>query len=431
MSKIIVKKEKDILKVKLVLDGENWKNFIDKSENELIKNVEIKGFRKGNAPREVALKNIKVTDIHAKAIDFAVDSNFEKVIEEMKKHKIITKPHLTIDEVSNKTATLSFESHLSPDIKLPNYLNFKVEYKEKVITEKDISDEFNKFKELFKVKKSIENKEHKIVLGDDTKIDFVGKINGKKFENGSSKDYELKIGSKKFIKGFEEQLIGLKIGDKKEVKVTFPNTYPEKSLAGKEATFDVEIKDITLSEEISKEKLLERINKIGFKSVEDFKEKIKEMLVEQAKQKATDIFIGKLISMIIDHKDTEINIPKQLLDDEIEHQFKHFKENLIKQNVKVEDYFKMLQTDEKKFKKENLSSAAEKNVKDGLIYARLVEENNIKEISEEEFEKEYSRLAALQQMKIEDVKKQITLERLNDSLIFLKLVDLLKEKLNK
>lgn len=431
MSEINVKKEKDILKVKLTLEGKDWKNLIDKAENELIKNVEIKGFRKGNAPRDIALKDIKTADIHAKAIDFAVDSNVEKIIKEMKQHKIITKPHLKIDEVTSKSATLSFEAHLSPEIKLPNYLDFKISYKEEIVADKDVKAEFKRFKDFLKVKKSLEDKEHKVALGDITKIDFVGKVAGKEFENGSAKDYELKIGSKKFITGFEEQLVGLKIGDKKEVKVTFPQTYPEKSLAGKEATFDVTLKDILVEEEASKEKILEEMNKIGFKSIEDFETKVKGMLKERARQRATDSFIEKLLNMIVEHKDTMIDIPKQLLEDEIEHQFAHFKEDLEKQNVKMEDYFKMLKTDEKKFKKENLSKAAEKTVKNGLIYSRLVEENKVSEISKEEFEKEYQRLAEIQQLDVEEVKRQISIERINASLIFLKLVNLLKEKLDK
>lgn len=431
MPKIDIKKTKNILEVRLSLKGDEWEEYLEKSKKNIYDNLELKGFRKGKVPEDIATKYVKNDEVFSKAIDKVVEKNVSNVLEEMQKHKIITKPTLSIEKVSNNSVTLLFVSHLLPNIKLPDYLNFKLDYSEKNVTDKEINEEMDKIKQLFIVKEKYDDKEHKVEEGDTVNIDFIGKVNGEKFEGGEAKEFDLKIGSKSFVDNFEEQLVGSKVGDSKNIKVKFPDTYPESSLAGKEADFEVKINSISSEKQPVGDKLVEQLNKLGFNSMEELKNRVELMLKEQFKQNAADEFFKKFLDMIIDHEDTEIEIPFQLLEDEIEHQFAHFKEDLEKQNMKIEDYFKMLNTNEKKFKDETLQKQAEKRVKDGLIYSRLVEDNDIKDITEEEFEDEYKKIAELQKLSIDEIRERIPKEKLRDSLIFLKLIELLKENISK
>lgn len=428
MKKIDVNIDNKNINLKLILKGEDWTNILKKVNNDLIKNLELKGFRKGNVPLEIAEKHIKKEQIWNSSIDEVVNNNYDQIINEFKKHNVISGPKLEINKITDEEVEINFSGVLFPKIKLGNFDNLKIDYTSENITEKDIKNEIEKMGDFSVEKKEVLDKNYQIKKDDITIINFIGKVDGEEFEGGSAKDHELKIGSNSFIGNFENQLIGAKIGESKEIKVKFPETYPVKNLSNKNAVFSVKINKVFQEEKLSDKKLVEKLEKIGIKSIDEFHNKIKKILTEKNIQQANDNFFSKFLDEVKKIEKTEIDIPNELIEQELEKEFSDFKNRLEEQGIKMKDYFEILKTDEKNFKENNLKISIKNKIENSLIYSKLLTDLKI-EISEDELEKEYNTISEDQKIAIEETKKQIPEETIRNSLIYQKLINTLINKL--
>ncbi|NQX83260.1 MAG: trigger factor [Mycoplasmataceae bacterium] len=425
MANLKLIKNDNYVKVIIKESGDNWTSFINKSKKNLIDNLELKGFRKGNVPEKIAEQNISKKNIWHKAADLLIEVEYSKAIQMLTKEKIATRPTFDINKVTDEEIEAELKSVLMPRIKIGNRDLIKIEFKPEKVTEEEINIEVKQLNEMLTKTINVEDEKAVVKVGDVANIDFLGKTNGKPFEGGDSKDFDLEIGSKSFIDGFEEEIIGMTKGQIKNFKITFSKQYPEKDLAGKEAVFTVTlnmIKKITL---LKGKELETKLKSFGFDSKDDIVTRIREVAIEKKEQMENDKFFREYINEIIKLKDTNVIIPQEILDQEIEKEFKRMEVQIVEQGMNMKDYFKMLGTSEIEFRSNNLKDSATKRVRDGLIYSHLIEELKI-EVKDEDLESEYKKIAKDSKTSIEKVKKQINKESIESNIIFIKLINKIK-----
>ncbi len=423
MATLKLNKKETIIEVNIQENGDSWKKILDKAKKDLIQNLELKGFRKGNVPMNIAEQNIKAGQIWNKAAELLIDAEYSKAIEMLSKEKIATRPTFEVVSVSNDSIEAVLKAVSMPEVKLGNRDQIKVKYEVEKVTQEEIDNEISQLDELLTKEQEISES---IKDGDIANIDFLGKVDGKAFEGGEAKEFDLKIGSKQFIDGFEEQLIGLKSGDEKNVEVTFPDTYPSEELKGKPAIFEVKINAVKRTVPLEGDELVEKLKSFGFNTKDEIVERIKEVFVDKKTQEAQDKFFREYVEEVSKLPDTSLTIPNEIIKSEVDVEFKRMEAQVAQQGMKMPDYLKMLKLSEKEFKEQNLTESSKLRIRDGLIYQQLIDDLAIK-IENDDLEKEYSKLAKDAKVSIEEIKKQVQKQSIEANVLFKKLV----EKLSK
>ena len=218
------KKAKNIHEVTVTIDGDEWKKKLDETFKKVIKTVKIDGFRPGKAPRGVYEKKYGKQALVVEAVDSYMNEAYKKALDDFKGdiNEIIMQPSVSLDKADTDGVTYKFIFTTKPEIKFNKYTDLKVKKPSVKVTDKDVEEEIEKLKKEYA---DLAVKDGKIEKGDTAVIDFEGFDGDKAFEGGKGENYSLEIGSNSFIPGFEDALIGLKAGDKKDVKVTFPEEY--------------------------------------------------------------------------------------------------------------------------------------------------------------------------------------------------------------
>ena len=348
-----LKKTKDLdIEWKVTIPAPEINSELDKKYLEIQKDIKIPGFRQGKVPLNI-IKDRYSKNVLPEVTDKVINKNLTKAILE-KKLKPAVQPKVDIDkyeEGGDMSLNVSFQ--LMPEISDIDIKSFTVEKSKLKITEEDIknslediSKKHERFTPLTKKRKSI--------LGDLVLFDYIGKIKDKEFSGGSGKDETVVLGSNKYIPGYEDQMVGLNINDKKAVKVKFPDDYRTKELAGKDAVFDIKIKDI--QERVKKVPIDDKLaTEVGEKSLDELKNKIREKMQNdfltlsnlKMRREASEILL----------KSSKFNIPSKMIDSEF---------NFLKSN-----------SNDKKFDEKNTKKLAERRVKLGLIINSIAEKNNI------------------------------------------------------
>lgn len=298
------------------MDYEEWKKCQDKATKKLGKNVRIPGYRPGKAPVEVLRKNINESRILTDAASSAIDEMLEWLVEtkdfESKLNDFFdNSPQTGIEKIDIDTIVAKFSFPIWPEIKI-NYKDLKLEEKLVEASDKDVEKEIEK---LLAREKMVVPKEGAIEKDDIAVINFKGFIDGKPFDGGEAKNYELKIGSKSFIDNFEDQLIGLKSGDKKDVNVTFPKDYHVSDLANKKAKFEVEINVVNkielpkLDDEFVKNLKIENVN-----TVSELKKHLKKDIDDKNKNNFESKREQELFTKLIDGSEIKPETPQYLID---------------------------------------------------------------------------------------------------------------------
>ena len=218
------KKAKNIHEVTVTIDGDEWKKKLDETFKKVIKTVKIDGFRPGKAPRDVYEKKYGKQALVVEAVDSYMNEAYKKALDDFKGdiNEIIMQPSVSLDKADTDGVIYKFIFTTKPEIKFNKYTDLKVKKPSVKVTDKDVEEEIERLKKEYA---DLAVKDGKIEKGDTAVIDFEGFDGDKAFEGGKGENYSLEIGSNSFIPGFEDALIGLKAGDKKDVKVTFPKDY--------------------------------------------------------------------------------------------------------------------------------------------------------------------------------------------------------------
>ena len=378
--------KKNVIVKEIKIEGEEWQKALDKAFKKQSKNVKIDGFRKGSVPKDMFIKKMGIESLYKDALDEVVDEGYKKVLDET---KVIPacEPNLNVKTINENECILEFTLITAPEVTLGEYKNLKIKKEEIKISKEEIKSEIealrNKYAEI-KVKEegAIEN-------GDTAVINFNGFVDGVELNGGSGENYPLEIGSHTFIPGFEEGLIGLKVDDEKELNLTFPGNYTE-DLKNKDVLFKVKINEI-------KTRILPELNEdfyldLGYEDVKtekDLEAKIEEGLRKNKEAEVEDQYIEACLTKASDNMKIYIN--EEILDEEIHRMIHQFEDQLKRQGLKIDDYYKFSGLTHEDLHKQ-MEPEATKRIKYRYLLEKVAEVEKI-EVSDEEAEKQSEEMA--------------------------------------
>ena len=354
----------------VTLEAEDLKTAKKEALAKLAKGVSVEGFRKGKVPIEVAKKFIPENDLNAETIDHAVRSTVIPAFRETEKSPLVL-PSINVtkyvpDEVAEYTAT----ADIVPEVKLGDYKKLGVKKPEVKVSDKEIEEILENIRTSFAEKKVARKAAE---IGDEVIIDFVGKKDGEAFRGGSAKDYKLTLGSKTFIPGFEDGIVGHESGDKFNLDLTFPKDYGVKDLAGAKTVFEVLLKQVN---EIKKPEVNDDLAaKCGaFKSVDELKEDIRKKLEAQKKHEIEEKFKDDLIRELV--KKSTIPTPEILVDDQMRIIRDDMTRNASSQGLSFEEFLERNNETLENWEKE-ARKVAEERVKGSLALQNVAISENI------------------------------------------------------
>ena len=394
------KNKKNKHEVEIKIEGKKWEDALQKAYQKNNKKAKINGFRPGKAPYDVYIKNYGIDSLFLDAADLVIQGAYDKV---MKDNDLIpvTQPKVDIKEINEKGVTFKFIVITKPEVNIKKYEDLKVKKEKLEITEKEIEEEIERlldhYAELILKDGNVEN-------GDTTIIDFEGFIDGVPFEGGKGENHTLVIGSGSFIPGFEEQLIGMHKEEEKDIKVTFPEDYHAENLKGKEAIFKVKVHEIkTKQKRELNDEFFEDLEMEGVNSLETLKESIKEHLEAHKKTDIENKFVEDMLEAIA--KQTEVDIPEEMIENEIDNLIDKFAKNLQYQGVSLELYYEFTKSTEKDLRNQ-IEKEAFKNVLYRLILEELVKILEIK-VTDEEVAEELKKMTEKYKATEEELKKEL------------------------
>ena len=378
------------------VEKDAWKEALDKSFEKNVKKVKVDGFREGKCPRNIFEKKYGVESLYNDAIDFVLPTLYTEVLKESKLEPVI-QPSIDIKDINENGVEIEFIIVTAPKANVKKYKGLKIEREKVKVTKKEIEEEIERLRNQYA---EIELKTGKIAKGDTAIIDFEGFKDDVAFEGGKGENYPLEIGSNTFIPGFEDALIGLKSGDSKDVELTFPEDYPSEELKGKDVVFKVTI------HEVKTRKLPEMNNDffddLGLEDVNS-KEELESHVENDIKEKKEANAENKLIGDILDkiEKETEIDLPEELVHEEIHRMIHTYDERLRMQGLSLDQYLQFSKKTMKDLEKE-LEGEASKNITQRYMLEEISNKENIT-VTDEDVDSEVERLSVMYQMTKEEL----------------------------
>ena len=392
------KTEKNSVKLTIEIDAEEFDKSMQKAYLKNRKHITIPGFRKGRAPRKL------IEQFYGEAIfyeDAANDIIFSTYDDAVKDTGIepVSQPEIDIVQIGDgQNFIYSADVTVKPEVELGEYKGIEIEKVEYNVTDDDVEDKISQIREENARLISIEDRP--VQEGDRVTLDYKGMIDGEAFEGGSAENASLEIGSDTFIPGFEEQLLGMNIGDEKEINVTFPADYHVEELKGKEAMFKVNLKDI-------KEKELPELDDefakdvSEFDTLDEYKADVKEKLEELAQNNMKAEMENNLLQKIVEN--ANVDIPDPMIDSEIDRQINELDFTLRYQGLSLEQYLTFTGTSMDDIRSQYRDQAYN-TVKLGLVLEKIGEVEEI-EVDDDDLEKEFERLSEQYGRDVEDIKK--------------------------
>lgn len=415
------KKAKNIHEVLITIEGDEWKSFLDKAFNKAVKEVKIDGFRKGKVPKSVFEKKYGKQAVIPDATELAVDEAYKRALDEYK-GDVIMQPQVAIEKVDNDSITYKFIFTSKPEVKIKKYTDLGVKKDEVKVTKKDVEEEIEKIKKEYA---DLAVKDGAIENGDTAIIDYEGFDGDKAFEGGKAENYALEIGSNTFIPGFEEALIGLKAGDKKDVNISFPKDYHAEELKGKPVTFKVLVHEVknkvypVLDEDFFLDLGLEDV-----KNVDDFKKTIEDTLKEQREYEAENKYVDELFEALL--KQTTVDVPHELVHEELHRMIHEYEERLQMQGITLDQFYKFTNSNREQLEA-NMHGEAEKRVTLRFAIEEIIAKEKI-EASDEEANKKAEENAKKHGMKKDEYVKAFGgLDMIKYDIKVEKVLDLLKK----
>ncbi len=377
---------KNIEKITIKVEGKEWEEALDKSFKKNVKEKKVDGFRKGTVPKDIYIKRFGIESLYMDAINNVTDASYEKALKKKKVDPQI-QPNMDIKAVDKDSVTLEFTFVGRPDITLGEYKNLKLKKEKITVTDEEIAHEIEHLREQFAEIR--EKKEGVVETGDTASIDFKGTVDGKELEGGSGANYPLEIGSHTFIPGFEEGVLGMKVGEEKDLHLKFPEDY-KADLAGKEVIFHVTLKEI-------KQRILPEIDEDFFKDLgydkvtneKELKEEVKKVLTDQKENEAKDAYLEQILEKASENM--KIELPEELIDDEIHRMIHQFEEQLKMQGLNLKQYFEFTKTTTEDMHK-NMEPEAIKRLKYRYLIEEVATQEKI-EVTDKEADKDAEEMA--------------------------------------
>ena len=401
MSTTVEKISSNKVKLSFDIDAAKFDEAMGKAYIKVRGQVAIPGFRKGHAPRKMIETMYGEGIFYDEAFELIFDEVYGPAIDE-NKLEVVDRPQVDIQQIgTGKNLQFTCEVFVKPDVTLGEYKGVEVKREHTLVTEDEVNAEIEK--ERSKQAAEVAVDDRPVAEGDTVNLDYSGSVDGVKFAGGTAEGQTLKIGSHTFIPGFEEQMVGMSIGEEKDLNVTFPTEYHAPELAGKEAVFHVKVNSITetqlpaLDDDFAKD-----ISE--FDTLDAYKADVRAKLEAQAAERDNNAFTNAVIEKVMANADVEI--PEAMVERQIDSMVRNFEARLAQQGLKLADFMKYTGQDEKAFRGQ-YHDQAEKSVRANLVL-EAVENTEKFEATEEEIDAEIEKFAKQIGQNVEDLKKNLT-----------------------
>ena len=414
-------KENSTGELEVTVEQDAWKKAQKKALNYAKSRMNIKGFRPGQIPEALVRKQISSKALYEMAAEEVANEALADGIKE-NNLELVAQPTLSLKEADDDKAVLVFTCTVSPEVTLGDYKGLDVKKDDVNVTDEDVEAELKRVQERY-ADWVIREDDEAAQLGDQVVIDFVGTKDGVEFEGGSGENYPLELGSGSFIPGFEEQLVGVKKGEVKDVEVTFPENYQAADLAGQPAVFkctvhDVKYKDLPeLNDELIKKLKIEDVE-----TVDAYKEKTTNDLKAQKEREAEDKFTNEVLSKACENATVEI--PQVMIDNEVSRMYREFEGRMQQSGFTAKQFLEATGQKEEDIRAQ-MSEEAASRVKTSLVLDAIVKAENI-EASDEDVEKEFTNMSEMYNMDVEKIKSLISPESVKADLASQKALDFIK-----
>ena len=390
-------------KVKLgfVVESDKFDEGIRKAYQRNVKKFNIPGFRRGKAPMKIIENYYGPGVFYEDAFDIIFPDIYRAALEE---HDVkpVDRPELEVEQIEKgKELKFTVEVFVRPDVELGQYTHLGIEKKVEEVTDDDVMADIERARD--RAARYVEVTDREAKLDDQANIDYQGLLDGVPFEGGTAQGHELVLGSGAFIPGFEDQVVGMKIGEEKDINVTFPENYHSKELAGKPVVFKVKLNSLRekevpeLDDEFVKD-VSETAN-----TVDEYKKEIREKLEKQAEERADAAFESEIIETVSDN--AKIDIPKAMVEEQIDNMLRDMELRMMYQGLRMQDFLKYSgQTMEQL--RDTYRQQAEDRVKTQLTLEAITKAEGI-EPTDEEIDKELSRFAEQGKKTLEEFKKDM------------------------
>ena len=415
--------EKSTVKITIKFDGEEWSAAQQKAYLKLRGRFAVNGFRKGKAPRNVIEHAYGKGVFYEEALNSMFADNYASILDKCAdKFTVVGDPDVSVDKLEDDGVTMVATVPVKPEVKISSYKGMKIKQFAYTVKDEEIDAEIARVQD--RNARKVDVTDRAAQNGDIANIDFVGTVDGVKFDGGEAEGFDLTLGSGQFIPGFEDQVVGMNVGESKDVNVTFPENYQAEALKGKAAVFAVKLNKLQAKElpELTDEFIKEAT---GSETVADYKAKTKERLQAQADRRANDATENSILEAIA--ANAEVEIPQAMIEREIDSLVQKFEYQLMYQGLKLQEYLDFLKVTESDFRK-NYEEQAKKNVLSQLIIGQIIKEEKI-EATEEEVDAKVAEQAASVNKTAEEYKKNMDprqFDYIRSDIVITKLFDMLK-----
>ena len=367
---------KNVKKIEIKLE-EEWVKALDEAFIEKNKTVEIAGFRKGKASKDIYLKHYGIESLYSTAIDKCINIAYKMVLADNKVEPVV-EPSVDVIGISDTNVIFEFTFISKPEVVLGEYKNLKVKKEKAEVTDEEVSDEIN---HLMSHMADIVVKENGIVVeGDTAVISFKGVVDGVKYPGASGENYPLEIGSHHFIPGFEEAVVGMKAGETKDINLKFPENYVEE-LKGKDVTFTVTVNEVKtrVLPEMDKD-FFEDLGYEGVTDEESLKKHIKDEILHEKEHRLEDVFLDNVLEAVC--KNVKVEINPEIIDDEVHRMINQYAHELKMQGMDFNKFLEMTGMKEEDLHKQ-MAPEAEKRCKYRFTLEAIADAENLTFTKEE------------------------------------------------
>ncbi len=419
--------EKSTVKLTIDFSKEEWDGAIAEAYKKTRAKFTVPGFRKGKAPKNVVENYYGKAVFFDEAFNVLYSRHYPEILEkERENFTAVGEPELSVDDLSDEKVTLTAVVPVKPDVKIAAYKGLDIKKYEYSVSDADVEKEVNKI--LDREAKTVDITDRACADGDTVNIDFSGSVDGEKFPGGTAEGYDLVLGSGSFIPGFESQVVGMNIGEDKDITVRFPADYQAENLRDKDAVFAIRLNAIKGKElpELTDEYVKKHT---GSETIADYTAKVKERLEKQAESRGRDETENSIVEAI--SKTAECEIPQAMIESEIDRMVQDFSYRLMYQGLKLEDYIKYMGQTMEQFRAQ-FAEQAHTRVLSQLVIEKIVREEKIS-ATPEEIDAKIAEQAASVGKTAEEYKKNIDprqQEYITNDIVITKLFSFLEENNN-
>ena len=404
----VEKKEKNQVVLSITVEADVFEAACEKSYRKNAHSINIQGFRKGKAPRKIIEKLYGPEIFYDDAMNACIPDAYEAAVEEAGL-KVVSQPSITDVDVKDGEFVFTAVVYVKPEVSVKDYKGIEAEKDEAVVTAEEVEAELTRMQDRNARQVSVEREAKK---GDIANLDFEGFVDGVAFEGGKGEKFDLELGSGMFIPGFEEQLEGKKAGDECDVDVVFPETYQEKTLAGKPAVFKCRINEVkenqkpALDDEFAKDVS-------EFDTLADLKADIEKKQQESKTASADNAFQERVMDKVIEN--LEADIPEAMVETQLDRVAEDFSYRLAMQGMEFESYLKMTGMTKEQFR-QVFKPQALRQVRIRLALEKIAELEGL-EVTDEDLNAEFAKLAENNKMDVEKVKELLSAEDLKGDML--------------